>query len=209
MRFQIASALVIGSITILGAQEDPRQTLPELARRVAPNPVYQSRTRDFILEPVDNILPRTDLIVYGTVERATSYLSSDKRDLYTDYVVRLLRVIPQSVRSARTTPGQTTAAPRSVVVTRWGGQLDINGVQVTQEDANLQAFRPGEELVLLLTRDQTEGKYHLASPVSGTFVVHSSVLTPLAKNIAEHHVFDRVRGLTVAQLATEIGRLSR
>ncbi|MBA3888262.1 MAG: hypothetical protein H0X67_21435 [Acidobacteria bacterium] len=82
---RIIAAIVVACSVVSSAQQDElRPTLPELVRRFAPEPVYQSRTRDLILEPLEGVLPRADVIVHGTVERLTTYLSADQRDLYTD-----------------------------------------------------------------------------------------------------------------------------
>lgn len=158
-------AVVVVACSVLTSaqqQEDPRQTLPQLARRFAPQPVYQSRIADLVLESLDTVLPRADVIVHGKVDRATTYLSADQRDLYTDYLIRPLRIIRQPITPPITRPGQTSTAP-PIVVTRWGGQMTIEGVQVTQEDANVNPFRVGDEVVLLLAYNKAEAKYRLSS----------------------------------------------
>ena len=189
-------------------QEDVRQTLPELVRRFAPQPVYQSRTHDFVLEALEQVLPRAELVVHGIVERVTTYLSADQKDLYTDYSIRPLRVIRQPATPALTRPG-SAPAPRPIVVTRWGGQTTIEGVQVIQEDADVRAFEAGEEVVLLLACNNTDGKYILPSPASGAFSVGELGLKPLVKHGADDSVFDGVRGMTVAQFESEVHRLTR
>jgi hypothetical protein len=210
MKMRIMAACVVACSVVASAQqEDLRPTLPELARRFAPKPVYQSRTHDLVLESLESVLPRADVIVHGSVETMTTYLSADNRDLYTDYRIRPLRLIrePPPIPAA-TKPGPT-AMPVPIVVTRWGGRMTIEGVQVTQEDADVSAFQIGQQVVLLLAFNKEEQKYRLTSPASGAFAVTESGLKPLIRHVAEDEVFARVRGMTVEQFESEVQRLSR
>ncbi|HSC09034.1 MAG TPA: hypothetical protein VLD59_19575 [Steroidobacteraceae bacterium] len=74
MKMRIMAACVVACSVVASAQqEDLRPTLPELARRFAPKPVYQSRTHDLVLESLESVLPRADVIVHGSVESMTTY----------------------------------------------------------------------------------------------------------------------------------------
>ncbi|HSC09033.1 MAG TPA: hypothetical protein VLD59_19570 [Steroidobacteraceae bacterium] len=55
--------------------------------------------------------------------------------------------------------------PVPIVVTRWGGRMTIEGVQVTQEDADVSAFQIGQQVVLLLAynKEETEVPADIAS----------------------------------------------
>ena len=210
MKMRIMAACVLACSVVASAQqEDLRPTLPELARRYGPTPVYQRRTRDLVLESLDSVLPRADVIVYGTVENMTTYLSADKRDLYTDYLIRPLRLIREPPPTPAPTKPGPTATPVPLVVKRWGGRMAIEGVQVTQEDTVLSAFQIGQHVVLLLEFNKEDGKYRLASDPSGAFAVGESGVKPLVRHVAESEVFDRVRGMTVEQFESEVRRLSR
>src|SRR5687767_4926467 len=70
-------------------------TLPELAKRSAPEPVVQIRFAELITESLDYLLPRAPLIIQGVVSSATTHLSSDEKDLNTAYSIRPVRVIRQ------------------------------------------------------------------------------------------------------------------
>jgi hypothetical protein len=193
------------SIALHGQQDDLRATLPELAHRLGPAPVYQSRTYDLILESLDSALPKADLVVHGTVERLNTYLSDDQKDLYTDYVIRPIRIMRQPTTPPQTRPGPRPAFGR-IVVKRWGGQLMIDGVQVTQEDADVPSFYVGQEVVLLLAVDTADGKYRLPSPASGAFSVERSEIKPVVRNVTDHPIFQKLRGMTLEKFETEVQR---
>lgn len=208
MRF-IAAIIIAGCVYSAAHQDDPRATLPELVRRFAPQPVYQSRQLELVLQSIESVLPGAQLVVHGTVEKATTYLSPDQRDLFTDYAIRPIRIISPAKRLSSPKPGAPDALPKEMIVKQWGGKMIIDGVQVTQEDAHLTAFRAGEEVVLLLAYNKGDQKYSLTNPASGAFRVTSTGLQPILKDGVDYEVFNAVRGKSVAQFEALILAISR
>lgn len=176
-------------------------TLPELVRRQAPQPLWQSRIRELFPDALEEMLPKTDLIVQGTVDQFSTHLSTDQTELYTDYVIAPLRIVRR--REVKSSGGISLPAP--IVLTRWGGQMLIDGVSVTVEDANLPAFHVGEQLWLMLVYNRPDGKYQLPGAVSGAFAVEGGKIRPLV----QHPVYERFRGMSVAEIESEVRRLSR
>src|SRR5688500_2249037 len=80
----VAVQLIACAAGLLQAQ---RPTLPELASSFGPEPVYQQRLVELLPDTLEELVSNSDLIVRGTVESATTYLSNDQADLYTDYVL--------------------------------------------------------------------------------------------------------------------------
>jgi hypothetical protein len=188
------------SAATFGQTNDYLPTLPELVRRNAPQPVLQARTRELFPKSVEQILPQADLVVYGTVGQIDTYLSADQKALYSDCVINPIRVVlPQSIATVAR-PGQVP----QIVVNRWGGQTTIDGVSVAVVDDNLPSFHTGEEVFLILRYDSGDRKYHLSNDeLSGAFFVIGNQIQPLVA----HHVYERFRGMTVAQMESEIHRL--
>jgi hypothetical protein len=193
------------STIAFGQQDDHRQTLPEIARKFAPEPVHQLEIRETVFLSLEGVLPITELVVHSTVARVTTYLSADEKDLYTDYLIAPIRVILQ-----RGAPALTSDIARTpIVVNRWGGETTIDDVRVIQEDYELRPFRVGEKLVLLLRKDEVDGKYRLVSIANGAFSLGDSRMEPVVRGGDVSPVFDSVRGLTVAQFEAEVHRLNR
>lgn len=202
MSLRIVPAILSACVITLSAQQE---TLLDVARRSAPNPVFQSRSSELVITSVDRAISEAGRIIHGIVERRTTYLSADKRSLYTDYIVRPLRVMkPVQSTPPTSRPGATQLPP--IIVTRWGGELVLEGVSVTQEDHDTPQFQVGEELVLLLTARGTN-KFGLSSPLSSAFIVERGRVQPLT--LADHEVYKGVRGLTVSQFEEEVRRHSR
>lgn len=195
-----AFVVVFALTATAGAQEpDLRPTLPELAIRVAPDPVILGRIREMVTPSLRKMAQGADLIVHGSVGPGKTYLSADLRDLYTDYLVTPRRGLARRTPQASSAP----AATAPIIVKRWGGQIVLNGVSVTQDDYDLRQFQSGDELLLLLMYDRTDGKYQLVGEVSGAFSVSNGRVVQLLRNrpIAEY-----VRDATIAQFESEVLR---
>jgi hypothetical protein len=202
MAFRVIPAvLFVCSITVSAQQE----TLLDIARRSAPNPVYQSRSTELVMVSVDTAISGAGRIVHGVVERSTTYLSTDKKNLYTDYVVRPLRVMKPVQSTPVTSRPGLSQVPR-ITVTRWGGEMVLEGVKVTQEDHDTRHFQVGEELILLLSPRGTD-KFALSAPTSSVFTVNQGRVQPFT--LADHEAYNRVRGITVSQFDEEVRRHSR
>lgn len=208
MRLRSGILFAIACTSIVYAQNrDGRLTLPELAKRSAPQPVFQSRTREIVLQRLESVLPKADMVVHGRVERITSYLSDDKKDIYTDYLIVPLRVMRQRINAGAQHPG--VQSPPPILVKRWGGELIIDGVRVTQEDHDVRAFQRGEQLLLLLAYNAKDGKYVLPSAASGAFTVTGERIEPLVAGAEGDEVFETVRRMNLAQFEAEVLRLTR
>ena len=201
MTGRFLTVVVFAFTATLGAQQeiDYRLTLPEIATRQAPEPFLRSRIRELLPQSLEEMVPKADLIVHGTVELRNTYLSADQRDLYTDYLVTPLRVFAQRTPQVATAPG----APLPIVLKRWGGQTVLNGVSVTVEDRDLRQFRSGDELVLVLVYDSADGKYQLAGDISGAFSVSRGQILPLVS----HPIAESLRNTSIAQFESEVRRL--
>jgi hypothetical protein len=195
------------AIVAVGIQTDLRPTLQELARQLAPGPVYQSRINDFVTKPFEESVQASDLLIHGKVERINTYLSQDQKDLQSDYVVRVSRVLRPTPSQIRSRPGALNSL-ETVVITRWGGSLIIDGVQVTQADAAVPAFQVGQDVVLLLSAGLNGEKYRLTSPVTGTFTVRDSRLEPLSQDATARETLARFSGMTIEEFSAEVNRIA-
>jgi hypothetical protein len=198
MSNMVIPILLLGASISLTAQT---LTLPELARRFAPEPVIQVRMIELVIESLDYLLPKAALVIQGVVSSATTHLSSDEKHLYTEYSVRPIRIIRQRSPTPNTRAGQ--GRPQ-IQFTMWGGQMTIEGVQVTQQDGDLRTPQIGDEVVLLL--EPRQGGKHGLSSLSGAFYVVGSQLKPW---IHDAPVFEDSRGMSVAEFVLQVQRQDR
>jgi hypothetical protein len=136
---ELVPLLLSWAIILHGQAVDHRDTLPELARRSAPEGMNRTPMRELVPTSVERLLPQADLVVYGTVATSTARLSSDQKDLYTDYVIQPLRVVSQRSVMAVSQPGQTS----QIVVTRWGGVYErFRGISLAQMESEIRRIVP-------------------------------------------------------------------
>jgi len=180
---------------------EAKETLVELAKRLAPQPVLIEKQRELVPSAFEPMVSDADLIVHATVKPIRTYLSDDKFELFTDYAVTPLRTLYQrNVRSARV-PG--AAAP--IVLTVWGGRTQIEGVEVELRDKDAPRLEDDSEVVLYL-REQPNGFYRLVSDVTGALGVKAGKVTLLNNEHAYDTGFQGLSGLTIDQLDSEVGR---
>jgi hypothetical protein len=191
--------VVICALSAIATAQADQLTLPQMARRSAPRPVYIERGRELVPVALEEIVATADLIVHGTVAPVSAYLSDDEKELYTDYAVTPLRVILQ--RGAVTS--QAPELPRPIIVKHWGGHTVIEGVDVSLVDTDLPPFANGAEVVLVL-KSHMDGKYRISKEVAGVLGVSAGrIATPVSLALRA----ERFTGLTIAQFESEVRRL--
>jgi hypothetical protein len=145
-------------------------TIPEL---VADGSFNRTRSAPSGKSPtLEEILKAADLVVRGTVGESRSYLSSDKRDVYTDY--SLLGPVFLYQRTPRTSekPGQL-----EVTITQLGGKVMVGNVEFTQTELGLPPLKKGTEAIFIL--EERENKYHIARTFYGAFGIVGDAVKPL------------------------------
>jgi len=130
----------------------------------------------------------SDVIVLGKLANGVSSPTVDQGYIYTDWDVAVERVFKDSSQSP-VQPGQT------IVVTRPGGELTINGRHVDAIEDDFPRFHSGEKIVLYL-QSLPLGTYALSSP-RGFFLSGSKVI-PIDKLFAPK--FANMGGNTFLQL---------
>jgi hypothetical protein len=158
MKFLLAT-LLLGLMTIgVAAQE---KTIPEKVR--AGLPAGADLTIDYANLYLDQLADQSDLIVRGLITGTNSHLTKDERWIQTDYNVLVLERL-----HARGTikHGQT------IVVSRFGGTVEVEGKKVTMS-SGFPPFQIGDEYVFFLnprpdgTFSILAGPYGLFKNVSG------------------------------------------
>ena len=198
LRVLFAIIVIVGAVIAATAQTG-RLTIPELVRRQAPDPLLQSRITELMPKSLAELAAASDLVIRAKVVSARPYLSKDQRDLYTDYTLVPSQVFLQSDVHVARVPGTVP----SIVVTKWGGQTTIDGVQVTAEDSSVRALIQGEELLICLVYDRDSSKYEIVGG-TGVFAVRANgTVEPLVR----HPHTDGLTGLTAEQVGSELRRL--
>lgn len=95
---------------------------------------------------------KSDLVVVGKAETGKSHMNDDKSFLYSDWTFTVEEVLKGN-QAAPAQPGAT------ILVTRSGGQLVVNGRLVHAHCSDFRAFDSGQEYLLFLTFVPETGAY--------------------------------------------------
>jgi len=169
-RFAVVASLfaVFQSVQMLAQDE----TIPDAVARGASGR-HRSRPSGPI-PTVRQVLDVADLVVRGRIEDSVSYLSEDKKDVYTDHLLDNPTIIFQSDVSSSAQPG----APTPIKVTQLGGSVTVGGKRYTQIEEGLPQLTKGTEGLFVATKKG--GKYHIAEVFYGAFQINRGLLKPLA-----------------------------
>jgi hypothetical protein len=175
-------------------------TISEVLAQIAPEAMWRTRTAELFPPLLPDLAENADLVVHATVTPLRTYMSSDQAELYTDYAVKPIRAFKQRIVMPTNTPG----GPPPIVLKKWGGETTINGVSVTFQDLDMRDFKPGEELVLLLSYDKSDGKYTLTKD-AGAF----SVRNGLIEARLEHPNHRQYEGLSTDEVSLVVQQSGR
>ena len=175
------------------------QTVRDMAKQSAPGPVTISTGCECPAVTLEALASGADIVVQGIVKPLKTYLSSDERDLLTDYLVTPTRIFLQ-----RIAPTAAAGQAPSIVLTRRGGTAVIEGVQVTVADRSVPPLIAGDEYILFLRLDRERtGTFRDVSAWAGTWGVTGGMVQLLEPGIYGE-TFGRVRGIAVNRLEAEL-----
>ena len=141
------------------------------------------------------ILLRTSVVARGTIGVGRSYLSTDQRDVLTDYVLTDAVILYERQMRLSPVPG----VPPVVTVTQRGGAISVNGLKYAETWADLPPLTPGAEGLFLL---ESIGDKHLIAGIHyGAFRIANGQLAPMTqqKGFAPEYT-----GVGVAQATEQI-----
>jgi hypothetical protein len=201
-RKSVYSSVVTALLVSTGNPAAAKETLVELARRLAPMPILIERQRELVSSPFEPLVAEADLIVHATVTPIRTYLSADQREVFTDYAVSPIRMLFKRNVDASATPGVVA----SIVMTAWGGRMTVEGVEVVLRDRNAPQLGDRVEAALFLKED-APGRYRLVSDVTGALGVTAGRIRFLNADEAYDERFKSIRDSTIDQVQREVERL--
>lgn len=180
---QIGQPVLATVILTLAVTADGQRSLRELAREIAlndPNGIIrlpQSPEHHEAKSP-EELSRDSVVVVTGRLVHKGSYLSPKENYVLTDYDVADVNVLNGTlpVRGA-TVPGPTP----SLVVSVWGGEVVVHGVQIRAEDQNFHPIREGVPYLLFLTparSPESQGYWIYGAAI---FEIESQKVKPLLK----------------------------
>ncbi|HKS29217.1 MAG TPA: hypothetical protein VJS44_15420 [Pyrinomonadaceae bacterium] len=139
--------------------------LPELS------PGGRPSTPDTFL---NNLASTADAVVIGTVANKSSQLTENGAFVFTDYDVAVEEVLKEN-------GSNNIQSQSSIVVTRPGGRILLEGRIVTARDRTFKPFAVGGRYLLFLKYIPTTGAYHAVSNKGSFELVDDKSVKPLTE----------------------------
>lgn len=172
MQATIMSVLALFAICF-GIPSDAlsQATIPERVRQHGDLNVPSHST--IPLMSLEDVITSSDLILRTKVTSAVPRLSLDQRYVTTEFGLEPIAVLLHR-RESRPTPGALPRLAVSVV----GGQMVVEGHNVSWTDSSLRTFEVGKEYVLFLQESPQLGTYILTGSANGAFEIVGDVVKP-------------------------------
>lgn len=190
----LATLCVAASVELDATQQ--RWTIPQEVARVRPQPVRCERIVELVDVRLDELFDKGDVIVHGIASIATTRLSENQREVYTDFTIIPRRIMRQRVIAS----GQRPGVAEPLVFTQFGGKLLYDGVVVECFDKEAPLVENGAEGIFFLTPDRQLNRYRLVGDGAGALIVKSNRIVPLMKS----PILDEVRGRGLAEMIKDV-----
>jgi hypothetical protein len=182
----LAAFAVAAVVTLAISAQAP--TLPELAAVAGKKELRLGRVRDIEPRSIRELAESSDLIAEATLTKFRSYLSSTEKDIYTDFVTEPIHVVARRATMAapQRNPGQS---PR-LIMTLFGGEIDIKSVRVTMADYNRIEITPGLHVLAFLRRSPSdtasEERYTPVHEIAGLLRIDDGVVKTIIRSQEAH-----------------------
>ena len=115
----------------------------------------------------------SDAVIIATAQTGASHLTSDQRFIYTDWNFAVEQVLKDNLRSP-------IGATSTLIVTRSGGKLQINGRNIYASDLGFKDFKSGSRYLLFLDFIPQTGAYK--ARVEKSFSLQTKKVVVLARD---------------------------
>jgi hypothetical protein len=197
--YAAAAVLTLGVPTLVTAQN-----LRALAREHAlinPGTVMTltAAPGDYLPKTFEELSTESDVVVQGKLVLIKSYLGGLEDRVLSDYRLVAPVVVAEAFSND---PSQTPKLGAPLTITVWGGNVEIDGVQLSATDNNREPIVPGQDYLLFLRRSRQQGPSLYEIYYGGVFEISGTRLKPLLKKGRE--VFE---GSQNASLPDVVGRV--
>jgi hypothetical protein len=155
----VVLALLLTNLLGLPSTAVAQEKLEEVVRRTRGN-VSFFVNRQITPADLPDLVAQADLIVRVLVIDGRSGLTSNEREIETNYTVQILEVYAER---------PPILAHQRIVVTKPGGTITSLGHSVTMAETDFPEFDTGEEYVLFLRQDRARQVNHVVFGSQGAF----------------------------------------
>lgn len=157
---------------------------------------------------IEELTREADVVVRARLRRSRTYVAGPNESLlYTDYLIEEPVLLAGALESYVTrTPG--TATP-PLLLTRFGGDLTIDGIRIHGGDSNFLTPQDGalHLLFLRVSRAKQPGKYEVSN--GGIFELSGETMKPLLRGDAALRAFAWAGEQRLSEALTRVAKARR
>jgi hypothetical protein len=186
----VTFAAVVGAIGFPGGVYAQRYTIPELAAaRPDEKIVAISTLTEERVVPLADLASKADVVIDARLVAPHSYLSEDKKKIYTDYEIVPSRVVRSQIGDMSTSKVPGSHAPARLTIA--GGQISLGDQTIISTLSRMKSIKVGGRYLIFLSRlNQTDNRFTPTQGSAGLFEVReNNRLDPLLKTSAPNPDF--------------------
>jgi hypothetical protein len=183
-RLTLGALFLAAASTVVASLEAGAQPLNELAkahsRKYPGTPLLQvGPPGDYLSKTIEELTREAEVVIHARLVRLKSYVGADGERVLSDYAIR-----DNVMLAARTADAAAVVqgASQTLIVTLFGGELMIEGVEVRSSDANLAAIADGGEYLLFLMKARRAGPGRYEPYYGAVFSIEQGKLKPLLRD---------------------------
>jgi hypothetical protein len=176
--------LLAGTCTVVASLEAGGQHLREMAkihaRKYPGMPLLQvGPVGDYLPKTIEELTREAEIVIHARLARLKSYVGADGERVLSDFAIR-----DQLLLAARTADAAAAAqgASQPLIVTVYGGEVMVEGVEVQSSSANSAAITDGGEYLLFLMKARLPGTGRYEPYYGAVFSIEQGKLKPLLRD---------------------------
>jgi len=176
-------ALLILTAVSASTQTTPEEHLRQLVKAYArehPGDPYLmlGPPGDYPSKTIAELTQEAELVVLGRLSRVQTYVGSGSA-IFSDYAIQNRRVL---AGQSDTVIARSQLASVPLILTRYGGEMTIDGVQVRAERGDGSDIKEGQEYLMFLRPSRGGGVGRYESYGGAIFGVELGLIRPLIRN---------------------------
>jgi hypothetical protein len=161
----LLTAPMLVAFGVLMTSQEP--TLIERAEASGGRPLTIRVLRETVPISIEALSAQSDLVVVSRLVRLQSYLSENKKQIFTDYVI-----VPSKVLLGRIEPRPTPGPTPRMVLTVLGGQINVRGTLITMVNEKSNPIKNEGEFLLFASRVKGgENRFYPTQDSAGLFEI--------------------------------------
>jgi hypothetical protein len=209
-RLILGALFLAGASTVVPSLEAGAQPLNELAkahsRKYPGTPLIQvGPPGDYLPKTIEELTREAEIVIHARLVRLKSYVGADGERVLSDFAIRgNVMLAARTADAAAAVQGGITG---TLIVTVFGGEVMIEGVEVQSSSGGSAAITDGGEYLLFLKKARRPGAGRYEPYYGAVFSIEEGKLKPLLRD--GNRVFKDASEAALPEVVSQIEAAAR